>query len=158
MAIEDSVPTLMTLGQVLAIEGNSRAAEIWARVLKEEPENCIAYIYLAMLAAKTGDNDRALLMVKKAEELQTRADQLVEIASVYAEVGQYQTALDKYLCANQLGDEPKAPLYAGIAACYFALGDTNAGCRYIKDALSLQPDNPYVREIWEAHRAVCGGN
>jgi tetratricopeptide (TPR) repeat protein len=157
VALEPCVATLSALGEVLSYEGDERAADIWARVLREEHQNCQAYIYLGILAAKTGDREKALLMAKKAETLHPTVNDVAGIGSLYGEAGEPRMALGKYLEADRLGKEPKGPLYANVAVCHFDLGNVREGCAYLERAWECGPKNTYVREIWDRYRARCVG-
>ena len=153
--LEPDAVNLSMLGRVLSYEGDKRAADIWGRVLEQDPQDCQAYIYLGMLAARTGDKGTALLMVKKAEELHPTAHNVEEIARLYAEAGEVRMALDRYLEAERAGKEANGPLYANIAACHFELGNTREGCTYLEQAHRCNPDHTYVKEMWDLHKDRC---
>jgi tetratricopeptide (TPR) repeat protein len=153
--LEPSAASLSMLGRVLSADGDKRAADIWGRVLEQDPQDCQAYIYLGMLAVKTGDKGTAFLMAKKAEELHPTAHNVEEIARLYAEAGEVQMALDKYLEAERAGKETNGALYGNIAACYFELGNTREGCVYLERAHRCNPDYTYVKEMWELYKDRC---
>lgn len=148
VALNPTITNLTTLGKALSYAGDRRAAEIWERVVREQPQNCKAYVYLGMLAAKTGDKGKALLMAEEAERHESTVNDLVEIGSLYAEAGDLRKALDKYFEAERRGDHAKAPLYAGIAMCCFGLGNVREGCTYLERARRCNPDHVDVKRMW----------
>jgi tetratricopeptide (TPR) repeat protein len=156
VTLDSDVVNLMALGIVLAWEGDERAAEIWTQVVKQDTRNCRAHIYLGLLAAKTGDRNKGLLLARQAEELDPTTEEREEIAMLYSEMGEFQIALDKYLEVDVLGGEPKGPLYAGIAACHFELGHIPQGCTYIERARQSNPDSTSVKKTWDLYKDRCG--
>ncbi len=156
VALDPSVANLAMLGKVLSSEGDGRAKDVWRRVLEQEPESCLARIYLGILAAKTGDKDQALLMARQAEERRPTVQDIEEIAWLYGEAGDAETALDRFLEADRLGREPKGPLYAKIAACQFELGNGRAGREYLDRARACDPDNITVKKAWDSYKDKCG--
>ncbi len=152
--LEPSVWSLTALGKLLAVQGDERATSVWQRVLEQDPKNCLAYACLGMLAAQSGDQDRAILMVTKAEKLAASASDHNAIGRLYQELGQFQSAVDSFLKAAKVGDPAKAPLYAAIAACYFSMGDVQNGQEYLDRARRHDPDHEYVRYVHEVSRDV----
>lgn len=140
---------LTTLGQVLSSDDDKRAMSIWQRVLEQDPNNCTAHIYLGRESAKSGDRGKALLMIKRAEKLNPTVRDFVEIGGSYKELGEFQNALNAYFEANRLGDEPKGPLYASIAVCYFSLGEKSLARKYAEWAIRSNPENDYVKKVWQ---------
>lgn len=146
VALNPSVTNLGTLGQVFSDEGDKRAEGIWQRVLEQDPENCLAHVYLGVSAAKSGDRARALLMVKRAERLTPSVHDRHEIARLYFELGEFQSAIGAYLEADRLGDSPKGPIYAAVAACDFSIGENNTGRKYLDWAVRHNPEHEYVKK------------
>jgi tetratricopeptide (TPR) repeat protein len=155
VALDPTIVNLAMLGKVLSSEGDERAKDIWRRVLEQDPESCLAHIYLGILAAKTGDKDKALLMARKAEEGHPTAHDVEQIAWLYGEIGDIKTALNRYLEADRLGREPKGPLYARIAACQFELGNIREGCECLDRARHSSPDSITVKKIWDSYKDKC---
>jgi tetratricopeptide (TPR) repeat protein len=151
VALNPTIVNLAMLGKALSSRGDERAKDIWRRVLEQAPESCLAYTYLGILAAKTGDKDKAILMARKAEEGHPTVQDIEEIAQLYAQVGDTETALKRFLEADRLGREPKGPLYAEIAACHFQLGNARAGREYLDRARGCDPDNITVKKIWDSY-------
>lgn len=153
--LDPTVPNLVMLGKMLSCRGDARAPDIWARVLQQDPEDCRAHIYLGTVAAQSGDKGKALLMAKRAEELRPTVQNLEEIARLYSEAGEPQTALDKYYEVERLWDGSKASLYAGIATCHFDLGNEQEGCVYLERARGCDPDHVDVKRVWESYKDRC---
>jgi tetratricopeptide (TPR) repeat protein len=157
VALDPDIVNLATLGKALSYEGDGRAADVWRRVLEIDAHSCIAYIYLGILATKTGDREKAVLLAKQAEELHPTALDMEEIATLYAEAGEIQIALGKYLELERLAGDPKGPLYGAIAACYFELGNVQEGCTYLERARRCSPDSIDVKTQWERYHNRCVG-
>jgi tetratricopeptide (TPR) repeat protein len=147
--LDPSVTNLATFGTLLSSDHDKRALWVWQRVLQKDPDNCLAHIYLGIDAAAAGDRAKALLMAKRAEKLSRSERDVSEIGRLYKELGEFQNALDTYLKAERLGGEPKGVLYASIATCYFALGDERTGRKFADWALRCNPENDYVKKIWQ---------
>ena len=145
---------LVTLGKVLSTDGDERALAIWQRVLDEDPEDCLAHIYLGIEAANAGDRGRALLMARRAENLNPTARDMHEIGTLYGVLGLFQEALDSYLAADKMGYELKGSLYACVAECYFCLGQARTGRKYMEWALQRSPENDYVKDRYEKRREL----
>jgi tetratricopeptide (TPR) repeat protein len=152
--LDPSVTNLVTFGKLLSSDHDKRALWVWQRVLEQDPRSCVAHIYLGIEAAANGDRAKALLMAKRAEKLNPSASDVFEVGRLYYELGEFEAALNSYLMADRLGDEPKGPLYASVAACYFSLGDENTGRKYAEWAVRRDPENDYVKKIWQQ----CQGN
>lgn len=152
--LDPSVTHLTTLGKVLSSEGDERATGIWQRVLEHQPTNCRAHIYMGLDAARSSDRGKALLMAKRAEKLCSTAQDVHEIARLYFELEEFQSAIRAYLQADRLGCEPKGPLYAAVAACYFSLGENNTGRQYLSWAMKHDPEHEYVKDVYEESRGL----
>ncbi|UCG58119.1 MAG: tetratricopeptide repeat protein [Phycisphaerales bacterium] len=142
------VVCLETFAAALSHVGDQRAMSVLQRILEKDPENCWAHIYIGIAALKSGDRDKALLMVRKAEELGPSTEQVFEIGRLYQELGEYQTAIDRYLEADRLGYEDNGKLYACIASCYFVLKDASAARKYVESALRFDPKSGDAHLIW----------
>ncbi len=140
---------LLTLGTLLSTDNDKRAISIWKKVLEEDPKSCLAQIYLAREEYNSGNRDNALLMVQEVEKLNPTSRDYADIGRLYFVMEEFQLALDAYLKAEQLRDEPKGPIYAAIAACYSSMGEEGLAKKYIQWALQFNPENDYVQEIWK---------
>ncbi len=125
---------------------DERALNLWKEVLKEEPENSLAHSYFGSKAAKSGDRDKALLMAKKADKSASSGRDFVQVGRLYYELGEFQTAVERYLEAMKLGYD-RGQLSAGIADCYLSMGQVALARKYLKRALKYSPNDEYVKEI-----------
>jgi tetratricopeptide (TPR) repeat protein len=141
--------SLIPLGKELSNVNDKRAFDIWQKVLTEEPNSCIAYIYLAWGEYKSGNRDKALLMISKAKELNPTNSDYYEIGRLFSEMEEYQSALDAYFKADELGDEPKGLTYAVISYCYYAMGEKDLAKKYIQMAMKYNPENDVVQKVLE---------
>lgn len=145
--LDPNVTNLVTFGELLSYDHDKRALWIWQRVLMQDPNNCSAHIYLGIEAIRSGDRDKALDMVKRAENLSSTIRDLVDIGRLYYELEQFQDALNMLLNANRHGYEPKGFLYSAIAACYRSMGDCGAAIEYSSSAIDLNFDDDYAKDI-----------
>jgi len=152
--LNPSVKHLTDLARVLSTEGDEGAMRLWQNVLEKDPQNCLAHIYLGLEAARSGDQGKAILMAKRAETLSPSARDFSEIGRLYHQLEEYELAVRSYLSAIRLGAEPKGHRYAGVAACYFALGDVKTGSRYLAWAMRHNPEHEYVKEVYEKSRTL----
>jgi tetratricopeptide (TPR) repeat protein len=150
--LEATVYTLRMLAATLSFDGDTRAADIWKRVLEQEPLNCKARVGLGILAAKTGNREEALRMARIAETLDPKARELAEIAELYAEAGETRIALSKYAEVDRLGGASNGPFYAKIAICYFELGNDREGYKYLEEGRRLFPNSVSIKEAWDLYR------
>ena len=85
-------------------------------------------------------------MLRKAEQLAHTAHDVFEVAALYCDLEDFETAIQKYTRAEELGFPQKGMLYAAIASCHIALGDRNAARTYILRAEQYDPEDNYIRE------------
>jgi len=149
VTIDPSVPNLSMLAQALSMNGDKRAMTVWQQVLEKDPNNCFAHIWIGFEVAKSGDRGKALLMAKRAEKLDPSPDNLHDLGCLYFELNEFQSAISSYLEAERRGYDPKGPLYAAIASCYFALGDNKTGRKYAEWAVRSNPEDKWVKEVWQ---------
>ena len=137
------------LARALAYLDDERARSVWQEVLEEEPENSQAHAYLAYEAAKSGDRDKAILMAKKADKLASSKEDILNVAALYHEWEEFQTAIKKYLEVIKLLKfaPDRGWVYANIADCYLSMGQAGLAWKYLKRALKYHPDEEYVKEI-----------
>ena len=147
---------LSNLARALSYLNDKRAMSVWQQVLEEDPKNSLAYTYIGWEAAKSGDRNKALLMVKKAEELQSSVRDVYEIGRVYHELEEFQTAINKYLEAKKLGCGDEGWLYSAISDCYLSLGDASAARKYVQLAVQRDPENDYVKEVLHEYQEKFG--
>lgn len=149
VAIEPSVANLKMLAQALSMMNDSRAVNIWQKILEEDPENCLAHAYVGLEAVKSGDRGKALLMAKRAERLNPSVEEIFTIGLLYHELEEFQTAINTYLVANRLGYKDKTLLYAYVAACHLSLGQATPARKYAQWAVRCDPENDYVKDVWK---------
>jgi tetratricopeptide (TPR) repeat protein len=132
---------LSNLARALSYLNDTRAQTIWQQVLEEDPKNCFAYRYLGWEAAKSGDRNKALLLLKKAETLQSSVRDAFGIGRIYHELEEFQTAINKYLEAKKLGYGEEGVVNAAIADCYLSLGNESAARKYVQLAVQHDPED-----------------
>jgi tetratricopeptide (TPR) repeat protein len=137
------------LARALSDLDDARARSVWQEVLEEEPENSQAYSYFASEAAKSGDRDKAIVLAKKADKLASSKEDILNVAALYHEWGEFQTAIKKYLEVIKLFKfvPDRGWVYARIADCYLSMGQISLARKYLKRALKYCPDDEYVKEI-----------
>lgn len=150
--LEPSITNLMTLGKVLSEDADDRAFGVWQQVLDQDPNNCLAHVYLGVLSLKSGDRGKAILLAKRAERLAASAADYREVGRLYQQAQEFSSAIKAYLNAEGLGYERKGELYATLAVCYLSLGDNEAGRKYLQWAQKCDPENEYVRRVSESGR------
>jgi len=125
---------------------------IWEQVLQEEPENCLAHIYIGQAAAKSGDRDKALFMVNKSKRLNPSVEEIFEVGNLYYQLKMFRDALREYLEAMRLGYKDKGRAYAAISDCYVSMSDYARAAQYANKALKLNADFDDVKDIllWSA--------
>lgn len=158
VAIDPSAGNLMMLAQALSMSHDRRATNVWEQFLEKEPADCLAHIYLGMEAVRSGDRGTALLMAKRAERLHPSVDEVFGVAQLYHETGEFQTAIGMYLKANSQNYGDKGSLYAALAACHLSLGEARPGRKYAEWAIHHDPDNEYVKEVWQEYKERFGGD
>ena len=118
----------------------------------------MAHVYLGREAVKARDYGKALLLAKRAERLNPEPEDIFYIGDLYHQLREYDCAIAAYLRAINLGSTNKALLFAGLAACYISLGELAEAKKYGEWALRCDPDDDYVREVWEEYeKARIGG-
>jgi tetratricopeptide (TPR) repeat protein len=158
IALDPTVDKLTNLGRLLSSVYDKRAVSVWEQVLKKDPKNCLAHIYLGREATRSGDRDKALIMAKRAEKLDPSVEDFPELGQLYEDMKMLQNALNAYLEANRLGYKDKGLLYANIGACYLLLGDFGTATQYTKRAIKLGLNSEYLKAIllWSAEQTGAG--
>jgi len=133
----------------LSDRGDDRALSICELILEKEPGYCGVFICKARYALRAGDYGIAILFTKRAERLKPETMEVHQIARLYHDLGEFNEAIAAYHIAWNHGYEPKGVLFAGISACYHCIGDRVAAKRYAKWALRHDPDEEYVKKIWD---------
>ena len=138
---------LKNFGIWLSSFNDKRAIFIWKKVLEEDPNSCQALTYLAREDFKASNKGKAILSLKRIEELNPSNREFYDIGRLYYEMEEYQLALNAYLQADRLGRLPKGSTYAAIATCYAMLGEDNLAKKYLQWAEQFNPENDYVQQI-----------
>ena len=147
---------LSNLACALSSLNDKRAHIVWQQVLEEDPKNSLAYTYMGWEAAKSDDRNKALLMAKKAEKLQSSFSDVYEIGRLYHKLDEFQSAINKYLEAMKLRYEEEGLLNAAISDCYMSLGDAGASRKYVQLAVQRDPENDYVKEVLHEYKEKFG--
>lgn len=145
--LKPSISNLKSLGRILSHDNDQDALRIWQRILEQDPDHCMAHVYLGIEAIKSGNRDKALDMLKRAENLSPTIRDYLDIGRLYCELKQFQDALNILLEADKGGYEPKGFLYSFIGACYRSMGDYDAAIDYSSRAIDLKFDDDYAKEI-----------
>jgi len=147
VALKPGISNLTTLGIILSYNDNKSASKIWKCLLEQDPNNCVAHVYLGIEAVKSGDREKALDMVKRAESLSPTIRDFFEIGHLYYDLGQFRNALDALFKAEGGNYEPEGSVYSAIAACYRSLGDNDTSIEYALRAIDLGFDDDYTKGI-----------
>ena len=145
--LKPNISNLKSLGRVLSHDNDEDALRIWQRILEQNPNHCLAHVYLGIEALKSGDREKALDMVKRAESLSPTIRDFWDIGRLYYELEQFQDALNVLLDADRGGYEPRWFLHSFIASCYYSLGDYDAAIEYSSRAIKLNFDDDYAKDV-----------
>lgn len=140
---------LREYARALSCMNDKSAMGVWQQVLDRDPKSVLAHAYIGWEAAKSGNPDKALLMSKRAEELASSATDFYELGLLYHDSEEFRAAINKYLEAKKFGYKDEGGLYASIADCYLSLGDKSQARKYAELAISSEPENYYVKEVWQ---------
>jgi tetratricopeptide (TPR) repeat protein len=151
IAIDHRVSDLAMLAEALSKNNDKRALSTWHQVLEKEKNNCLAHVFIGSEFLKSGDRGKALLMAKRAEKLNPREVEFVDIGTLYYDLDEFQSAINMFLEANRLGYKHKSFLYAIIAACYLSLGQAAQAKTYALWALQHEPVNDFAKIIWSEY-------
>jgi len=145
--LKPSISNLKSLGRILSHDNDQDALRIWQRILEQDPDHCMAHVYLGIEAIKSGNRDKALDMLERAENLSPTIRDYLDIGRLYYELKQYQDALNILLEADKGGYEPKGFLYSTIGACYCSMGDVDVAIDYLLKALDLNFNDDYTKDV-----------
>ena len=144
---QDRARVYMTLGNVLTkSEKHSAASEAYRSALGYK-RDLRAVIALAQSLENQGRFPEAILLLEDELAVKTSAEAHQKLAVLYGKSGQPKNALRQLDHAMEAGlpDElqPSARRQAGFI--YFELGRYSDAARAFEEAVSLAPDDPYLR-------------
>ncbi len=145
--LEPNIIALRHLGKALSLMNDKHAINIWERTLKKYPKDCVALAYLAREAEKAGDNEKALMMYKKADEYTHKEDDIYEMARIYYWFGKYQESLKLLLKCEEKNYKRQNVLLTEIAFCYLQLDNFESAIIYADKALDVKFDDDYAKRI-----------
>jgi tetratricopeptide (TPR) repeat protein len=157
VTLNSKIENLLTYGRFLSHTRNKQATEIWQKVLKLDPKNCLAHIYLGIEASLSGDNDNALSMAKNAEKLVEKINDLFQLGDLYYQLGLFQKALSIYLNCDKMNYPHKSSIYSAIASCYYWLDNYDNSIKYADKVLRIERDNEYAKDVLYACRINTWG-
>jgi tetratricopeptide (TPR) repeat protein len=134
----------MELGSALTKKGEyGRAIALLTNIAQEHPRMGASYYYLAQAYVRTGQKTEARTALETALQLYPQVMQSEtgksDIANLFAQLGDYQTALRLYL--QVLEREPD--LYSALYNCgyaYFTLNDDKQSEKLLLRAMHVAPD------------------
>jgi len=123
-----------------SLEDNFKDGEtILLQALKEFPDIYLPYYNLGVLYIKSGEPDKALSLLLKAEQLKTNdCDIYIEIAVAFSQRGEKEKAQEYYDKALGCADSnhSKAVIYNNIGSIFFEENDFPKAKEYFEKALS----------------------
>jgi tetratricopeptide (TPR) repeat protein len=128
---------LKHLGKVFSSEGDKKAIEIWNRLIKLYPKDCIGLAYLSIENEKVGNKDDALNMFKKAEKYAKNEDDFYELGFTYESFNYFEKALHFYLKCEEKSYKTRKFLFRRMAYCFFHLDNFNKAVIYAEKALDI---------------------
>jgi lipopolysaccharide biosynthesis regulator YciM len=112
----------------------------------------MAHAYLGHELLRSGARDTAVSLARAADQLAHTGVDFAHVAGLYHDLGEFQSAIERYGYAERQGCKNVAAIYAAVADCYFSLGDENAVREYLRRAEECGSTNGYVREVSERIR------
>ena len=114
--------------------------------ISHKPDFAEAYVYRGLCFYSKSDTARAIADYTKAINLNPkRSDVYNNLAIIYAEIDNYQKALEIFTLWIEQGGGDRVPdAYINRANCYSHLGNNNQAIGDYTRALVLAPDNPEI--------------
>jgi tetratricopeptide (TPR) repeat protein len=128
------------------------------RLAKRHRNTSLAFILFAQEAVKQKNFTMASEMLHKAESCPLSATEMFYVGRLYANLGNFERAVEVLLECNRLGYDNKDVLYEAIAQCYFSLGDYDAAIRYAIRVLALDPDEDSAKDLLHSCREALWGS
>jgi tetratricopeptide (TPR) repeat protein len=129
-----------------------QALERMRRIGRDDPD---LRLNLARRLSLHGEDERALVSLGRALELQPSAEVWHAIGSLHAKLGQWEDALAAYEAALAL--EPRnAPVLHDVGAAWFALERPGKALPPLRRAARLDPEREETRSLLERVRRAVG--
>ena len=143
-----AVQLRMILGYIYALrEDNKLARDIFASVLKIQPDNVQALAALGYLCYMANDTKRAVKFLKKAlKHDKNNPNALNSLGYIYSQTeDKLQDALKE--CEKALSLKPGYPAYLdSLGWAYLKAGNVQMARKYLSEAMEKLPENTEVRE------------
>ena len=143
-----AVQLRMILGYIYALkESNKLAIDIFASVLKIQPENVQALAALGYLCFKMDDAKKAVKFLKKALKYdKTNPNALNSLGYIYSQTeDKLQDAVKE--CEKALQLKPGYPAYLdSLGFAYLKAGNVQMARKYLSEAMEKLPENMEVKE------------
>jgi tetratricopeptide (TPR) repeat protein len=131
-------------GRQLPPELQQRAVRQFEEIIRRDPNDVSSYLILAQLYKASNETARAEETLKKALALQPDSgDATTQLALLYADVGDYRSAIDLLEKVVAKDDDPD--LLATLAYAYEQVRDYSAAAGAYSRALQRDPENPAYR-------------
>lgn len=122
-----------------------KAADLYQKVLQEDPDALLALEGLAQLAQESGNLHKAQQLWQRACDLKPDHPRFgLQLGDVYADLNQWQEAADSYQSALTLGLEAQVdvePLHTRLGQAKQALGRLEEAVAHYQEALRLNPSS-----------------
>ena len=137
-----SVNILKKLASLYIVTGQiSKAKEIYERIIKHGGTDFMPYYELAMLSIKTGDTDRAEIMLKKVCKLKPDfANAHKDLAVIYLNKRLFDYAKDEFEKAYAIANDDFS-IVIEYANYFHATSDFEKADEMYKKALELKPED-----------------
>jgi tetratricopeptide (TPR) repeat protein len=152
VAADPSVVHLANLARTLSALKDQRASRVWQCVLDKDPDNPSAQVYAGLEAIAAGDQEKALLIARRAERPDLSADDSYDLGRLYLNLGDSRTAIVHFLKAAELGFGEIGMLHAILACCYANIGDVGSVRKHAELAMQCAPEDERVAHLlqgWE---------
>jgi tetratricopeptide (TPR) repeat protein len=127
-------------------------------LLEEHSGTCLASLVLAQESLRAKNLSGARKLASDAELLDPSPVEMLNIALLWYELGDYERTLEACLKAEKLGFDDKTRLYGLIAGCYYWLENYDSSIQYAIKLLTINPDDAYAIEVLYACRKEVWGS
>jgi tetratricopeptide (TPR) repeat protein len=137
----DDALLLFNYGMVLSDKGQLKdAIDMLGKAVKSDPDNANAWNALGVAQSRLGDNEKAILSLKKSFELDTGNGYTARNLGALIAKSSAAEALPYLKKASQLLPEDQQAQY-GMAFCLLQLGKPNEADPFLKKAIEIDPYN-----------------